>query len=365
VRILIDAVPLLVRSAGVKNYLYYWLEHLWRVAPAGTVRTLPAMRGLPPLHHDKSMAGPLKTFAGLGTLALSNYTPLPVFDWLAGKADVFHASTLVRKPPRRPKLTATIYDMTCQLLPELHSEANLQADRTYSELLRRADGMIAISQSSKDDAVRCLKLAADRIRVIYPGIADAFFDPPAAEIIRVRATYRLNRPFVLAVGTIEPRKNVAALIQAFAALPQSVRDEWELVLAGPSGWASAETTGLLRSVRYLGYIPEGDIAPLTAAADVFAYPSLYEGFGFPVAQAMAAGCAVVTSNVSSLPEIAGNAALLIDPRSQSELTAALRQLIDSPDLRAKLARRGRERAHLFGWPDCARRSVAFFKEMAG
>jgi len=364
-RILIDAVPLLVRSAGVKNYLYHWLAHLRRTAPTGTIRTLPPMGDLPPLHHDKSMAGPVKTFAGLGTLALSNYTPLPMFDWLAGSADIFHASTLVRNPPRRPKLTATIYDMTCWLLPELHSEANLRADRTYSELLRRAAGTIAISQSSKDDAVRCLKLSPDRIRVIYPGIADAFFDPPADEIERVRAAYQLKRPFVLAVGTIEPRKNVAALIQAFAALPQAMRDDWELVLAGPSGWASAETTGLLRSVRYLGYIPEADIAPLTAAAAVFAYPSLYEGFGFPVAQAMAAGCAVVTSNVSSLPEIAGEAALLIDPRSQAELTSALRQLMESPDLRAKLAALGRRRADLFRWPDCARQSLTFFREIAG
>ena len=364
-RILIDAVPLLVRSAGVKNYLYHWLTHLRRAAPAGTIRTLPSMGDLPPLHHDKSMAGPLKTFAGLGSLALSNYTPLPVFDVLARSADVFHASTLVRHPPRRPKLTATIYDMTCWLRPELHSEANLRADRTYSELLRCAAGTIAISQSSKDDAIRCLKLSPDRIRVIYPGIADAFFDPPPHEVERVRAAYQLTRPFVLAVGTIEPRKNVAALIQAYAALPQPIRDEWDLVLAGPSGWASAETTGLLRSVRYLGYIPEGDIAPLTAAAAVFAYPSLYEGFGFPVAQAMAAGCAVITSNVSSLPEIAGDAALLIDPLSQAELTAALQRLIESPDLRAKLAALGRHRAGLFRWPDCAAQSLAFFREIAG
>jgi glycosyltransferase involved in cell wall biosynthesis len=364
-RIAIDAVPLLVRSAGVKNYLYYWLTHLRRATPVGTISTLPHLGELGPLNHDASMASPVRTFTGLASLALSNYTPLPVFDWLTSGADVFHASTLVRHPPRRPRLTATIYDMTCWLMPELHSAANLRADRTYSELLRRAHSLIAISQSSKDDAVRTLKLPPERIRVIYPGIAEAFFDPPAADIERVRAQYRLDRPFVLAVGTIEPRKNVDALVKAFAALPPPLRDQTDLVLAGPSGWASAETTGLLRSVRYLGYVPEPDVAPLTAAASVFAYPSLYEGFGFPVAQAMAAGAAVITSNVSSLPEITGDAALLIDPRSQAELTAALQKLLESATLRAELVDRGRRRAALFRWPHCAAQSLEFFREAVG
>jgi alpha-1,3-rhamnosyl/mannosyltransferase len=119
----------------------------------------------------------------------------------------------------------------------------------------------------------------------------------------------------------------------------------------------------LRAVRYLGYIPERDLAPLTAAATVFAYPSLYEGFGFPVAQAMAAGVPVITSNVSSLPEVAGDAALLIDPRSQSELRTALARLLTSPDLRTALAQSGRARAAAFHWQECAARSIRFFQEI--
>jgi glycosyltransferase involved in cell wall biosynthesis len=276
---------------------------------------------------------------------------------------VFHASTLVRHPPRRPRLTATVFDMTCWLMPELHSAANLRADRTYCDLLRRADGLIAISQSSKDDAVRFLGLPPERITVIYPGIAEPFFHPEPAAVDRVRERYGLVRPYVLAVGTIEPRKNVAALVKAFAALPAGLRSEFDLVLAGPTGWADAETKGLLATVRYLGYIPESDLAPLTAGAEVFAYPSLYEGFGFPVAQAMAAGAAVLTSNVSSLPEISGDAALLVDPRSQSELTAGLERLLLSPSLRASLAERGRLRSRLFTWQDSAAKSLAFFREM--
>ncbi len=364
-RIAIDALPLLVRSAGIKNYLYHWIAHLRRIAPAGSIRTVPELGELGPLHHDASMGGRVRTFTGLAGLALSSYMRLPVYDWLAGSAEVFHASTLMRHPPRRPRLTATAYDMTCWLLPELHSAANLRADRTYSELLKRAHGLIAISESTKADTVRTLGVSPDRITVIYPGIAGSFFDTAPAEIDRVKTGYRLQRPYVLAVGTIEPRKNVDALVKSFAALPASLREEFDLVLAGPRGWASAETRELLGGVRYLGYVPEPDLAPLTAGAALFAYPSLYEGFGFPVAQAMAAGVAVLTSDVSSLPEIAGDSALLVDPRSPGELVEGLRRLLSSASLRASLGARGRERARRFSWPECAAQSLLFFERMLG
>jgi alpha-1,3-rhamnosyl/mannosyltransferase len=144
-----------------------------------------------------------------------------------------------------------------------------------------------------------------------------------------------------------------------------MQDECELVLAGPTGWADQETLQRVHTARYLGYVPESDIAALTAAATVFAYPSLYEGFGFPVAQAMAAGVPVVTSNVSALPEIAGDAAILVDPRSQTELRDALQRLLLYPDIRARMSARGRERAEQFRWEVCAARSWEFFVGAAG
>ena len=364
-RVAIDAVPLLVRSAGVKNYLYHWIAHLRAAAGADAIRTFPALARLGPLAHHRSIAGPWRTGTGLAELALSNYTPLPVLDWLTRGAGVFHASNLVRHPPRRTRLTATIYDMTCWLMPELHSTANVRADRSYSGILRRADALIAISESSRNDAIRVLNLPPGSITVIYPGIPAAFFAADSARIEAVRARYGLTRPYVLSIGTIEPRKNIDLLLDAFAALPASLRDQFELVVAGPIGWASAATTARLAAVRYLGYVPEADLAPLTAAATVFAYPSLYEGFGFPVAQAMAAGVPVVTSNVSSLPEVAADAALLIDPRSIQELRDALARLLLSPQLRADLSARGLSRAAAFRWETCAAQSLAFFQRACG
>jgi glycosyltransferase involved in cell wall biosynthesis len=363
VNIAIDATPLLVRSAGVKNYLYHWIRHLQLQAGRDTIRTFPPLGSLTILNHEGSAAGPLRTYASLAALALTNYTPIPALDWLTRGADVYHATVLTQRPPRRVRLTATVHDMTAWTMPELHPEGNRRAERNFADLARRADRLIAVSQCTKDDAVRVLGLAPEKITVIHSGIADAFFDPPRDAVDSVRRKYGLKRPFVLFVGTVEPRKNLDTLIDAYLSLPTSLREEYELVIAGPMGWADAETRSRLASSRYLGYVPEPDLAPLTAAATVFAYPSLYEGFGFPVAQAMAAGVPIVTSNVSSLPEIAGGASLLADPRSPGELRDALSRLLLSPDLRSRMSANGIERARQYRWPACAAQSLEFFRSL--
>ena len=364
-RVVIDAVPLLIRSAGVKNYLYYWIEHLRRTAGSHICDTFPRLDLLGPLRHDVSIAAPLRTISGLAALATANYTRLPVFDIACRGADVFHASNLQRHPPRKLRLTTTLHDVTSWLMPELHPAANRRADAAHAELLRRSDGVIAVSASTRDDAVRTLGLAPERIEVIHSGIADGFFSVDAAAIKSVRSRYKLDRTFALFIGTIEPRKNLDGLIDAWQALPESVREEFDLVIAGPLGWAPPETAARVRERHYLGYIPEADLAPLTASASVFVYPSLYEGFGFPVAQAMAAGVPVVTSNVSSLPEVTGDAAILVDPRSQMELRDALLRVLTSPPLRGELANRGRTRAEQFRWEKCATQSWKFFERIAG
>jgi alpha-1,3-rhamnosyl/mannosyltransferase len=249
-------------------------------------------------------------------------------------------------------------------MPELHLAANRDAERQLAGHLYRAHRIIAISESTRQDGIRFLRISPDKFVTIHPGVSPAFFHVPADSVARVRARYQLKREFVLSIGTIEPRKNFKTLVDAYRSLPASLQEEFDLVVAGPMGWADPETAASVQSVRYLGYVPERDIAALTAAATVFAYPSLYEGFGFPVAQAMAAGVPVLTSQVSSLPEIAGDAAVLVDPRSQSEIRTALDRLLSHPDLRARLSARGRERAGEFHWETCAAKSWQFFQQSA-
>jgi alpha-1,3-rhamnosyl/mannosyltransferase len=364
-RVVIDATPLLVRSAGVKNYLYHWILHMRRAAGGAVVGTFPAMERVLPLNHEASVAGMARTVSGLASLAISNHLGAPLLDWLTRGADVFHASVLVRHPPSRARLTATVHDLTGFLMPELHPRSNLVAEESFAKLARRADGLIAVSECTRQDAIRTLGVTPEKICTIHSGVAESFFDPPAERVNEIRERYGLQRPFVLFVGTIEPRKNVDLLLDAWESLPGPLRTHFELVVAGPVGWAADATVARLHAVRYLGYIPEPDLAPLTAAAEAFVYPSLYEGFGFPVAQAMAAGVAVITSNVSSLPEVAGNAALLVDPKSQAELRAALVRLLGSADLRRSLALAGRERAREFRWEICAQRSLEFFRHVVG
>jgi glycosyltransferase involved in cell wall biosynthesis len=363
-RVVIDATPLLVRSAGVKNYLYHWIRHLERAARPGEIATFPGHAAGGALDHGASTLDRVRTTAALGALALANYTPLPALNFATRAADIFHASSLTHRPPRRPKLTLTIHDLTSLLMPELHPAANIRADHALVELVRHASGVIAVSECTRQDAIRVLGLDPGRITAIHSGIADAFFEQTAERIGAVREQYRLPRPFVLFIGTIEPRKNLDTLFGAWAALKPALRAGYELVVAGPLGWAAEATRRRLGEVRYLGYVPEADIAALTAAASVFAYPSLYEGFGFPVAQAMAAGVPVLTSNVSSLPEIAGGAALLVDPRSQSEITTGLTRLLEDPALRGQLAEAGRQRAAAFRWERTAALSLEFFARIA-
>jgi len=368
-RLVIDALPLLVRSAGVKNYLYHWIAHLRRSAPADVSIGLFPWLGQPgPLDHEASQAGWLHTKMSLALFHFFNLPGNPSLDWFQ-RADVFHCSHL-RNPPRRPRLTATLHDLTCWTLPQFHTPANVAAARRMAETVwKRAAGLIAISEHTRGEAVRLLGLDARRIRAIPCGVDARFFAATGTEAARARARYRLERPYVLWVSTIEPRKNLDLALDAWAALDGALRREFAFVVAGPEGWAAPQTLRRLRSqpegVRYLGYVPEDDLPGLTAGAAALFYPSLYEGFGLPVAQAMACGVPVVTSGVSALPEVAGEGALYADPRSLSELRGALERLLLSPELGRKLGAAGRQRAQRYRWEEAARQSLEFFAGLGG
>jgi glycosyltransferase involved in cell wall biosynthesis len=355
-KIVIDATSTLVRSAGVKNYVWHWLRHL-RMQGAD-VGAFPFLGDLGGLNHEASALSRPATMARLGLIKAMNEAGVPPLDWLLRGADVFHATNLMRRRPRHAKLTSTIHDLTCWLMPEVHTPGNVKADREFAEaILQRADGLIAVSENTRQDAIRLLGIAPNRIRTIHSGIAEEYFHAIPAS----RA-----KPYALYVGTIEPRKNLDTLLDAWALLKPSLRDEFELLIAGPRGWSSDRTFARIeQEATYLGYVPETDLPGLTAGATAFVYPSLYEGFGFPVAQAMAAGAPVVTSNNSCLPEIVGDAAIFIDPRSAAEIAAALTRLCESESLQGDLAARGGKRAQLFRWEKCATESLDFFRSVCG
>ena len=367
-RISVDASPLLLRSAGVKNYLYHWIHALQRNAAGNSVEPYPFIRDLGELTHESSVMNLLHTAPRIAWLLASNRfaTTRRI---ATGSSNVFHVTNQVHAGVVGMALTATVHDMTCWLTPEFHTPANIIADKRFADrILTRADGLIAVSENTRQDAIRLLNLNPEKIVAIHSGVPDEYFRVTDADAERVRLRLKLSKPFILHIGTIEPRKNLDALLDAYLLLSPSVREAVELVFAGPIGWAASTTSKRILSglpgVRYLGYVPEVDLPGLTRASRIFAYPSLYEGFGFPVAQAMAAGVPVLTSNNSCLPEITGSGAAHVDPRSPASIRDALDELLLSPDKSATIAAAGRQKAEEYRWDRCSERSWQFFQQFA-
>ena len=358
-RITIDATSALLRSAGVKGYTYHWLRHLRRQAGASEeIRAFPLVGDWDVLDHEHSAWPRAATLGRLALLHSVNVFGSMILDRALNGAQVFHASNLVRRSPGRARLTATVHDVTSWIMPDVHTKATARADRSFAErILKRADALIAVSENTRQDAIRVLGVCPERIHTIYSGVPDEYFD----------ATPRpRQKPYILYVGTVEPRKNLDTLLNAWVALNPDVRHDFDLIIAGPEGWHSSATMARIRKESvYLGYVPETELPGLIAGATLFVYPSLYEGFGFPVVQAMAANVPVLCANTSCLPEIAGGAAALADPRSVSEIAAQLNRLLECPEERTRLAQLGRVQAEKYKWDRCATESLEFFREVAG
>jgi alpha-1,3-rhamnosyl/mannosyltransferase len=373
-KVVVDATTLLLRSAGVKNYVHFWLSSLQKAAchAGDLVATYPpGLHISDEINHERSSASTVETYLRLKLVQLDNISKNPLLSLLVSDAEVFHASQHVALVPKRRKATATVFDLSCWTAPETHTAENIAATRRYGEkILKACDGLIAISAHTRNDAMAVLGIPEARIRVIYPGVSERFFCVTADEATTVQEIYNIGAPYLLFVGCIEPRKNVSGLIEAFRRLPEWLRRDLQLIIAGPFGWESENLhklliSGSVKGIRYLGYVPEEHLPGLVRGAIALTFPSYYEGFGFPAAQAMAAGIPVIASNRSCLPEIVGNAGLFADPSSVEELSDAMERIATCPDLTAGLAREGRANAERFRWPVCAIESLKFFHEVAG
>ena len=262
----------------------------------------------------------------------------------------------------------TVHDLGYRHYPEAHP----LLDRLYLDLSTRynaqaARRVIAVSQATQDDLVQHYGIEPGKISVVYSGW-DERMQPVEDEgtIERVKARYGIRGEYVLYVGTLQPRKNLGRLLEAVALLrEQAQRGEAPgLVISGRKGWLydpvfqQVERLGLEREVVFPGYVPQEDLPALLSGARLFVFPSLYEGFGLPVLEAMACGTPVVCSNVSSLPEVAGDAAFLVDPRDVKGMAEAMNRLLQDEGLRAEVVERGYRRVRQFSWDRCARETLA-------
>ena len=285
--------------------------------------------------------------------------------------DVLHSThhTLPLRPMRARRVV-TIHDVTFFLTPERYTPARRLYMQTMTKLAARvADAIIVPSETVRRDVLRLLRMPASKVRAIHEAAGGRYMPVTAAEASSVAYRYGLAAPYVLSVGSLEPGKNRARLIRAMAAL----RDEGfehGLAIVGQPAWtyqqdyALVERLGMSDRVRFLGYVPDEDMPALYNAASVFAFPSLYEGFGLPVLEAMACGTPVITSNVSATAEVAADAAVLVDPLSVEAISAGLRALVSDVGMREGLAARGLARVAGFTWERAARETHAVYAQVA-
>jgi len=278
---------------------------------------------------------------------------------LIGHIDVWHSSNWTQPRTKAKKIT-TIHDLTPVLFPNYHDQLVVENFKRNLQLIEKNIDMVAVdSRATKDDLENNSSINRQKITVIYPSVNSIFCQKSKESIDNVKKKYKLEKPYILSVGTKEPRKNIKRLIEAFVSLGRS---DIELVLVGKHGWGE-KIVEMGNQIRELGFVDDEDLSILYSGAEAFVYPSLYEGFGFPVLEAMACGCSVITSNISSLPEVAGEAALLVYPKETKEIANAINTLLNDDKLRQKLVKNGLEQAKKFSWEKTAKEMLKIYQSL--
>jgi glycosyltransferase involved in cell wall biosynthesis len=384
-RVAIDARPAV--SAGMTGIGHYTRELILRlpeVDPSGTYVAwyLNARRAIRPWRWNRRAFPPRENL-------VERWSPLPArwfertsmrwewppLEWLT-RFDVLFAPNFVPPPTRSGRLVVTIHDLAFRLHPETAPLATRRWLTRLDRSLRQAAEVVAVSEATRRDLLDLYPVEPDRVTVIHHGIDTDHYRPaPAEEVRRIRDRCGIDGPYVVFLGGLEPRKNLPLLVRGWAGLADDVRPA--LVLAGasvpwnPEGRRQLETTlaGIpapaRRRVVLTGYVGgRGKVALLTGA-EALVFPSRYEGFGLPILEAMAVGTPVLTSNVSSMPEVAGDAAVLVDPASEEAIGEGIERLLRNDELRARLRRDGLERARAFSWEEAARRHAEVLHRAAG
>lgn len=362
--IAIDYTPAFHQGAGIGRYVRELITALALIDSETTYRLF--VSGAP----SPFKAAPLGSNLEWRTTPLSSlwltrfwhrlHIPLPV-EFFVGSVDLFHSTDFVL-PPLLPSTTSvlTVHDLSFVRVPESASpRLKTYLDSVVPKSVHRATHILADSTATKLDLIELYGVASDKVSVLLSGVDARFRRQSDKAISAARSKYGIgSTPYILSIGTVQPRKNYARLIKALSEMRRQGYPH-HLVIAGGKGWLEDEiyeaihTTQMQDSVHFIGFADDADLPALYSGADCFAFPSLYEGFGLPVLESMACGTPVVTSNVSSLPEVTGDAGLTIDPYDVEAISHALRQTLDDSELRQRLTTAGLARAHEFTWKNSA------------
>lgn len=353
------------RSAGIHGYIFHVLAHLkatappdWRFTALLGPSSRAAFEGIDLRRSRWDTEHPLRRI-------LWEQLAQP---WQLGDFDLVHALAFVSPLILSRPSVVTVYDLSFIHFPQVLPAARRLYLRLFTRLsCQRARRVIAISQSTARDLTAALGISPSKIDIALPGYDALAYHPLPAEQIRAfRAAKDLPDRFWLFLGTLEPRKNLPMLLRAYAAIPPASR--LPLILAGGKGWdyepifQAASQFGLEGQVRFPGYVPVEDLPLWYNSAEAFVYPSVYEGFGLPVLEAMACGTPVIVSSVSSLPEVVGSAGVCIRPDDESAWTAALVRAAEDSYWRQDARERGLQQASQFGWRHTAERTIASYRQ---
>ena len=367
-RIGFDGTPLLGQRSGVGHYTGRLLAHLVQQRPEWEY-LLFSNRPIDPLEEELVRTMPVIDHFGLSRFAWMQFILPRIIR--QRQPDLCHFPNNTAPLCQSRPTVITIHDASLFLHSRHHPRSRLLALRLLlPHVARRATAVITVSHHARRDLLRVLPLSAEKIHVIHEAAPDGFrplVDPVQRR--HMRARYNLPDNFVLFVGTIEPRKNLKRLIRAVASLRQRGCDT-RLVLVGPNGWLvngslnkEIETLGLAEMVQNLGYVPQADLPGIYSLATVFAFPSLYEGFGLPPLEAMACGTPVLTSRNSAMAEICGDAAWLVDPHQEEAIADGLACLMADADQREHLRQHGLAQATKYSWARTAQETAVVYEKV--
>lgn len=295
---------------------------------------------------------------------------IPKYKFLNG-LDLFHSTTFCFPDGFKGKVVSTIYDVSFKTHPQFHTKENIDhCERGVKQAVEKADRIIVISKHTKKDLIEYYNCPEEKIVVTYLGCDERFkVIEDSGQIEAVKKKYKIDKPFIFNVGSIEPRKNISGLIEAYSTIDEKYRKSFDLVIAGGKGWLNSDIyrrVGELKlkdRVKFIGYVDDEDLPYLYNAAEVFAYPSFYEGFGLPILEAMACGCPVIASNVSSMPEVSGDATILINPEKTDMLKIAIESVLKNDSKRKSMKKKGLKQAGKFSWEKCAKETLAIYNSL--
>jgi glycosyltransferase involved in cell wall biosynthesis len=282
------------------------------------------------------------------------------------KIDVFFSPTHYLPLSCTRNSVIAIFDLSYLRFPKMYNKKDLVKLKVWGGIsVRKAKRIVTISESSRNDIIEAYGVKPEKVRVVYPGIKPTL--PSRMSLEDMNEAFGIKGKYILFVGTLQPRKNIAKLIEAFSDLNDK---EMSLVIVGKKGWqydqimGAPKKFGVEERVKFLEKVSDEDLPSLYKHAEFFILPSLYEGFGLPVLEAMSYGCPVITSNISSLPEAGGDAALYVDPKDVKDITEKMNRLLEDDKLRRELSEKGKEQIKKFSWEKSAKEVLAVLEEAA-